>query len=197
MPDALAGLPALLQTLAPILAIGTTGAGLAGNILNNRTASQQQGVLKSDEKVLNSPQLFNQQVAAAQAPLSSGLVQNVTNTVDANAAASGTAQAPGVVSAELSQALAPYIQQNQQTAISEVLSRLTGSQSDAGSILSSLHNTNLSPLLALLMRQNNPTGGGASPGNFQWQGPPAALGGAFDPTLGDTSSSFPTGTFDA
>ncbi len=189
MPDAIAGLPALLQTIAPILAIGTTGAGLVGNILNDRTQSQQQGVLRADQKVLNSPQLFNQQVAAAQAPLSSGLVQDVTNTVDANAAASGTAQAPGIVSTELSQALAPYIQQNQQTAINEVLSRLSGSQSDAGSILSTLHNTNLSPLIALLLRQNNPS---ATPSNFQWQGPPLSLagpGGTFD------ASDFPTELF--
>jgi len=168
MPDALASLPQMFQSIAPLLAVGETGAGLFGNIMNERTASQQQGVLKSDEKVLNSPQLFNAQVAQAQQPLSQGLVQNVTNSVDANAASAGLSQAPGIVSANLAQALAPFIQQNQSTAIQEVLSRLTGSQSDAGSILSSLHNTNLSPLLALLMRQNNPSSSGSG---FTWQGP--------------------------
>ena len=197
MPDALAGLPQMLQSILPILGVGETIAGVTGNIMNERTASQQQGVLKADEKVLNSPTLFNQQVAANTAPLNTGLVQDVTNTVDANAGATGTAQAPGIVSTELAQAIAPYIQQNQNTAIQTVLSRLTGSQSDAGSILSSLHNTNLSPLLAMLLRLNNPsnsTPGVSAP--FQWQGPPVSGAGYNDPTVGDTNFNLPDGIFD-
>lgn len=201
MPDAIAQIGTLFSAapgstgsgILSLLGLGETGAGLVGNALNERTASQQQNILKGDEKVLNSPQLFNQQVAAAQAPLSQGLVQNVTNQVDANAASAGLSQAPGIVAANLSQSLAPFIQQNQSTAIQEVLSRLTGSQSDAGSILGSLHNTNLAPLLALLVRLNNPSGGANSGAfsNFTPQGPPTSLAG--DPTFGDPVLGLPDG----
>lgn len=194
MPEALSALPGLLQTIAPVLGLGATAAGLVGNIQNERAASQQQNVIKQDQKVLNTPALFNAQVAAAQQPLSSGLVQSVDNQVSGDLASKGLSEAPGIQATQLSQALAPFIQQNQGTAINEVLARLGGSTTDANSIFSSLHNSNLSPLLALLMRQNNPSPEAPTP--YQVQGPPTSLAGSdVSGTLGDFS--LPTGIWDA
>src|ERR1700741_2348097 len=64
------------------------------------------------------------EVRAATQPLSLGLVQDVTSQVSGTLAERGLSQAPGIQATELATALAPYQQQNQQTALQLVLTRL-------------------------------------------------------------------------
>jgi hypothetical protein len=174
--------------LLDLLGIGTAGAGTIGNILNQKERSDQISKLNS----LDNPTKLAQEVAQTTAPLNQGLVQSVGNTVSGNIAEQGLAQAPGIQATELSQALAPFEQQNQNTALSIVLQQLGIPQS----IIASLpNNANIAPIIAMLMRQNNPGGGGfnfaggGSPNSgFQYQGPDTQF---FNPpNIGDSPIDF-------
>jgi len=139
--------------LLDLAGIGTAGSGIIGNILNERMRSQQLNQLQQQEN----PTKLAQEVVAATQPLNSGLVQSVTNQVSGNLASQGLSEAPGIQASVESQALAPFEQQNQQTALQLVLQRLGIPES----IIASLpQNTNIAPILALLMRMNNQGGGG-------------------------------------
>ena len=116
MPEALGS----LSSIVPLLSIGTMGAGLIGNILNARTQSQAISDLQKQEN----PTLLAKEVAGATAPLNTGLVQGVENQVQGSLASQGLAEAPGIQASVLAQALAPYEQQNQQTALQLVLAQL-------------------------------------------------------------------------
>ena len=153
--------------LLNLLGLGTTATGLVGNALNERTASQQISKLNA----LDNPTKLAQEVAATTAPLNTGLVQGVENQVQSSLASQGLAEAPVIQASVLSQSLAPYEQANQQTALQLVLQRL----GIPVSILQNLpKNANMSPLLALLLRQNNPT----TTGSLVPTSPPGATPGA-------------------
>jgi hypothetical protein len=163
--------------LLDLLGIGTAGAGTVGNIMNQKQRSDQINKLNA----LDNPTKLAQEVSQTTAPLNQGLVQSVGNTVSGQLAEQGLSQAPGIQATELSQALAPFEQQNQSTALSIVLQQLGIPQS----IIASLpNNANIAPIIAMLMRQNNPGGGssglnfgsGADPlAGFQYQGPSTSL----------------------
>lgn len=176
--------------------LGTAGSGLIGNILNERQRSDQINQLKS----LENPNTLAKDVVSATQPLNSGLVQSVGSQVNANLASQGLSQAPGIQATELSQALAPFEQQNQQTALQLVLQRLGIPES----IIASLPgNTNIAPILAMLLRQNNSGGsgmfgGGGSGGidpstlmNLVWGNNPST------PTITDSPTDFGTGAVNA
>ena len=148
------------QSLLKVGEVGMTGAGLVGNILNERARSQELNKLKTAEATLADPTKLSSEVRAATQPLNAGLVQDVTNQVSGNLAERGLAQAPGIQATELSTALAPFEQQNQNTALQLVLTRLGLPIEYAKTILAGMpQNTNLAPLLALLGRNNSsPTG---------------------------------------
>ncbi len=144
-------------TVLKALTLGTTGMGVVGNILNQKARSDELGYLKNQQKILSDPTAMAKQVAAATQPLNTGLVQGVENQVQGTLAEQGLAQAPGIQAAVLSQALAPYYQQNQNTALQLVMERLGLPLQYASTYLSGLpQNSNLAPLMALLQR-NNPS----------------------------------------
>lgn len=133
--------------------LGLSGAGLVGNILNEKQRSDQLSALTKQEKNLPDPTALAKQVALATQPLNTGLVQGVENSVQGSLASQGLAEAPGIQAAVLSQALAPYQQQNQSTALQLVMQRLGLPLQYAQTILGGLPpNTNLAPLLALLQK---------------------------------------------
>jgi hypothetical protein len=142
-----------------LLESGLTGAGLIGNLLTQKQRSDELSYLQNQQKQLQDPTALAKQVAAATQPLNTGLVQGVENQVQGSLAEQGLSQAPGIQAAVLSQALAPFEQQNQQTALQLVLQRLGLPLSYASTYLQGLPQpANLSPLLALL--QSKPGTGG-------------------------------------
>jgi hypothetical protein len=139
--------------------VGATGAGLIGNILNERQRSGELDYLKKQQAALADPTKLAQEVAAATQPLNRGLVQSVGNTVSADLAEKGLAEAPGIQATVLSQSLAPFEQANQNTALQLVMQRLGLPISYAQTLLAGLPpNVNLAPLLALLNKGGTPSG---------------------------------------
>jgi hypothetical protein len=99
------------------------GAGTAGNIYGSveqgKTAGLQQQQLKNELSYQNNPAKFAQLVQSFMQPLSQGLVQNVSRGANAAGAGAGLGDSPGLMAYIVSQALAPYSMQEQQTAVGE------------------------------------------------------------------------------
>lgn len=149
------------QGLMKVLQLGTAGGGLVGNILNERMRSQELSRLSNAEKTLADPTKLSAEVRAATQPLNEGLVSSVSEPVIAGLAERGLSQAPGIQAAAVSSALAPFEQQNQQTALQLVLARLGLPIEYARTILAGLPpNTNLAPIMAMLAGAK---GGGTDP----------------------------------
>ena len=104
-----------------LLTAGMFGGGELGNLLQQHKSDQYTDLLL---KYAQNPALLSQAVASATKPLDNALVQNVNNTVQGNMAQRGLSQAPGIFAASEAQALAPFVQQNQQTAQNQVLASL-------------------------------------------------------------------------
>lgn len=143
--------------LGEVAGLGATGAGLVGNLLADQ---QRAAAAKQAQRNANlTPAQLGAQVNQATLPLNASLVQAITGNVNANLAEEGLSQAPGIQAAAIAQGLAPFEQQNQQTALQLVMQKL-GLPAQAAALIPP--NTNMNQLLALLMRQNNP----APSGNF-------------------------------
>jgi hypothetical protein len=140
-----------------LLQAGTAVTGETGNILNMIQRGQQFDKLKSFENL--SPQQLSAKVAAGTQPLNAGLVQSVTNSVQGADAERGLATSPGIFNADLAQSLAPYQQQNQNTAL-QLLMKQIGLPTEASSILNPV--SSMGGSFAQLMKQfQPPTGAGA------------------------------------
>lgn len=152
------------QSLLKVGELGMTGAGLVGNIMNERARSGEISNLQKAEKTLADPTKLSSEVRAATQPLNAGLVQDVSNTVSGNLAERGLSQAPGIQATELATALAPFQQKNQSDALALVLKRLGLPLEYAQTILAGFpQNSNLAPLLALLQKGGGSSGGGVDP----------------------------------
>lgn len=133
--------------LSEIAGLGATGAGLVGNLLADR---QRSAAAKAAQANLNlTPAQLAAQVTSATQPLNRSLVQDITGNVNANLAEQGLSEAPGLIATATSQALAPFQQQNQQTALQLVLQKLGLPAEFAATIP---QNAQLAPLLAMLMK---------------------------------------------
>lgn len=154
------------STISKIAGLGATGAGLAGNLSleAQRAAAEKQA--EANAKL--TPAQLGSLVTGATQPLNASLVQAVTGNVNANQAEMGLSQAPGLTAQAVSQGLAPYEAANQQTALQLVLQKL-GIPLD---VLRSLPaNTNMSPLIAMLMNGGVGSGTGTKPSAFPTTGP--------------------------
>jgi hypothetical protein len=179
------------STISKIAGLGATGAGLAGNLSleAQRAAAEKQA--EANAKL--TPAQLGSLVTGATQPLNASLVQAVTGNVNANQAEMGLSQAPGLTAQAVSQGLAPYEAANQQTALQLVLQKL-GIPLD---VLRSLPaNTNMSPLIAMLMKSGVGSGAGNAPStqpvlDFN-QGPTLDQLGT-PPIFGDTQNQDPFG----
>jgi len=174
--------------LGEIAGLGATGAGLIGNLAADR---QRAAAAKAAQANMNlTPAQLGAMVSGAEQPLNRSLVQAVTGNVDANLAEQGLSEAPGLIATATSQALAPFQQQNQQTALQLVLQKLGLPAEFARTIP---QNTQMAPLLALLMRSAGGTGGTGGAGgvttgpNLDQLGTP--------PIFVDSSQPFDIGSF--
>lgn len=111
----------LTSLLGPIISGGSAAAGTVGNILEEQKKAAYSNFVMS---LLKDPSKLAAMAAKIQQPLNNGLTQAVGNNVQGNLAERGLSQAPGIFAATESQALAPYYQQNQNTAMQAVLSSL-------------------------------------------------------------------------
>ena len=178
-----------LETLA---GLGAAGSGLYSNISADQQRQQALNMAKANANL--SPQALAAMVSKATVPLNSQLVQAVTGATTANLAEQGLSQAPGLQAQAIAQGLAPFEQQNQQTAMNLVLQKL-GLPSTFASLIPP--NTNMNQLLALLMRQNNPTPSPTA-GFTPTTGPNLDQLGTPDPnSVGDFSSIFPSNASNA
>lgn len=143
-------------------------AGLGSNIASGVQNFEQQGRYNSAQSYLNNLIQNPAAFAAAQQkytqPLNQGLVSAVTNSTNAQLAERGLGGSSAITQATLAQALAPYIQQNQQAGQQSLLASLgmiPGLKPTGGGM------TDISKLLAQLR-----PGGGATPTNASdpWAG---------------------------
>jgi|ERR1700722_2328083 len=137
--------------------LGATGAGLVGNLAADRQRAAAAKQAEANAKL--TPAQIGAQVTQATQPLNANLVQAVTGATNANMAEQGLSQAPGLQASAIAQGLAPFEQQNQQTALQAVLARLGLPAEFARTIP---QNANLAPLLAMLFK-NFSSGGGTTP----------------------------------
>jgi len=100
---------------------GLFGAGELSNLLQAHKQQQWQDYVMNLAK---NPGQVSQMVTKAEQPLDNALVQAVNNRVQGDMAQRGLAQAPGIFAGTEAQALAPFVQQNQQTAEQQVMAML-------------------------------------------------------------------------
>jgi hypothetical protein len=140
-----------LQSILPLIGIGTAGAGVVGNILSS---IQQGNVASQAEKNAKlTPAQLGGMVSSATQPLDRSLIETVQNAVQGDVASRGLAESPGIFAATESQALAPFEQANQNTALQLILQKLglpantlMALRSGGGGM------ANLSPLLQMIMK---------------------------------------------
>lgn len=87
--------------------------------LNNQIAYQ-----KMVQGIVSDPAKLSARARALESPLDTGLVQGVGNQVQAYAAERGLSTSPQIQQAILAQALGPYMQHNQDTALNAAMSSL-------------------------------------------------------------------------
>jgi hypothetical protein len=162
--DALKSIGGFFGKAAPTIAGGTAISGLIGNIISSITRGRQVSNLESAEKKFANltPEQLAGLVSRAEAPLSQDLLQTVGNTVQADMASRGLAQAPGIFAAAETQDLAPYRIQEQQKALELVLKQMGLPIEYARAIIEATGgNADVSKVLAMLMNMNK--GGGGVP----------------------------------
>ena len=123
MPDLITSLGSFFSGAGgQALQVGSTGVGAIGNVLNMIQSGQQYSKLKQFENM--TPQQLSARVAAGTQPLNAGLTQAVTNSVQGADAERGLATSPGIFNADLAQSLAPYQQQNQNSALQILMAQM-------------------------------------------------------------------------
>lgn len=117
MPD---GITSALQSLAPALQVAQIGS-TGYNLYNQWQNQQYQNTLRSDAqnpaKVTALAQQYTQ-------PLTAGLTAAVNNQTQAQLAQSGLSESPQIAQTVEAQAIAPYIQQNQQAGYADAIQAL-------------------------------------------------------------------------
>jgi hypothetical protein len=164
------GLP---QLLGPLISGGSAVGGTVGNIFEDVKRNQYQDFVMN---LIKNPQALAALVQKIQQPLNNGLTQAVGNQVQGNLAERGLSQAPGIFAASESQALAPFYQQNQNTATQAILSALGLPAGSFGQPI------NTSGAWQGFLKSLPP---GSNNGNWNGQ---FGVGGIVDPSLGSISA---------
>jgi hypothetical protein len=151
----------------PALTGISLGGGIIGNLLNSITRGKEIGNLQSAEKRFAklSPEQLSGLVSRAEQPLSQDLLNSVGNTVQADMASRGLAEAPGIFAQTETQTLAPYKLQQQQMALQLIMRQFGLPIEYAQAILQGLGGgSNLGPLMMALMLGRGQGGSGGSSG---------------------------------
>jgi hypothetical protein len=121
-----------------LLTAGTAGGGLIQNILASREAQKKQQFV---ENLVTNPAKWNAFVASKEQPLAQGLTADIARSTDAYGAERGLGSSPAVMKDVYAEALAPYVQNEQQMAQNAALQSLgiyEGSPTTKGVDVSSL-----------------------------------------------------------
>ena len=100
---------------------GAAGAGLLQSFFANREAQNKQ---KFVEQLITNPTKFASYIQGFEQPLQAGLTADINRNASAFGAEHGLGSSPGVMQNIEAQALAPYLQQQQQTAEQAALQSL-------------------------------------------------------------------------
>jgi hypothetical protein len=141
----------------PAIASGTSlGLGEIGNLIAGHEASSQQKQLQNEENAITSltPAQLSAKINSAAQPITTAQTQAIGNTVQGDLASRGLAQAPGIFASEESQALAPLVEQNYQTALQQVMAQLGLPLQYASAIAKFLPSQqNMTPAFQLFLQQ--------------------------------------------
>lgn len=154
-----------LASLIPAISAGTNLASAGSGLYNNYENQKYQDTLRS---YATDPAKLNAYASSFTKPLTAGLSEGVNNQSQAYAAERGLATSPALEQQIQNQAIAPYIQQNQQTGFAQALQALGlggGANPNPQGAFSSL-GTGLSGLAKLFQQ---------SPQQIAATGTPAAL----------------------
>jgi hypothetical protein len=110
-----------LTSLIPLLSGGASLASAGSNLYQGYENQQYQDKLRS---LAQNPAQLQQYEQGFVQPLNAGLTAGVANQAQAYAAERGLGQSPGPSQEILAQAIAPYVQQNQQQGYSNALQAL-------------------------------------------------------------------------
>lgn len=153
--------------LGKALPVGLAGAGVAGNYLNQRkiqqAVDQQLAYQKYLQGLVTNPAAFQKFAAGYTQPLTAGLVEGVENQAQGWLAEHGLSQSPAIAGDVMNQALAPYIQQQQNQGIQNALNALgMGSNPYATQLLARQGGgTDLTSLLKLIQARGGQSGQGS------------------------------------
>ena len=153
-----------LGALAPILKDATGVAGLGSTVYNlyNQYQNQQyQNLLRS---YAQDPTKLNAYAAKFTQPLTAGLTSGVANQAQGYLASRGLSDSPQISEQVEAQAIAPYIQQNQQQGYQDALQALN---LGGGAIPPQLQQQNGLTALTKAFSQLSPPGSSPSPATLQ------------------------------
>jgi hypothetical protein len=142
--------------LTGLLGLAGTGANIFTGIQNAQATSQARAAQNYVNNLIQNPTKMQAAAASYTQPLAAGLTSDIANQVQGNLAERGLGSSPAAYTQQLTSAIAPYIQQNQQLGLNELMSAL-GIESGQKPITSPT--TNITSALQSLMK----TGGGTTP----------------------------------
>ena len=117
MPDLMSDITPLLGPATQVASLGSTGY----NLYNQYQNQQYQNTLRQDAQ---NPQKVNALAAQYTQPLDAGLTAAVNNQTQAQLAQAGLSESPQISQQVEAQAIAPYIQQNQQQGYNNAIQAL-------------------------------------------------------------------------
>lgn len=155
------------QGLSSILGLAGAGSNIYSSVENMKQNQKIAAAQQYVQNLVENPAKMTAAAAAYTQPLTAGLTEDITNTVQGNLAERGLGSSPAAYTQSLTQALAPYIQNNQQAGYNNLLSAL-GLLSNQKPVTTPL--TNLSSILKQLQLGGGQSSGGDSPGLFDTGG---------------------------
>lgn len=134
----------LLKGLGTAAGVGTN---LYSGITNAQNTNNYNNTQSYIQSLVKDPTKLAAASAKLQQPLSAGLTDQVTNQVQGQLAERGLGGSPAAMTSAITQSLAPYIQQNQSTAMQTLMNSLGLGSSTRPAALPTM---DLSKLMAML-----------------------------------------------
>jgi hypothetical protein len=110
--------------LTALLGLAGAGTNIYSGIQNTIQNQRQAAAQKYVQNLVQNPTKMAAAAAGYTQPLTAGLTEDIENTVQGSLAERGLGSSPAAYTQQLTQALAPYIQQNQQAGQNALLSAL-------------------------------------------------------------------------